>query len=50
MNAVDALAVIEEVENPNETERKEDNRIRRKREQKDLQNIDGNKWKVDKTL
>ena len=50
MNVEDALAVIEEVEKPNERERKGDNRREQKREWTDRQNADENKRKVDKTL
>ncbi|XP_030924698.1 uncharacterized protein LOC115951677 [Quercus lobata] len=50
MNAEDALAEIEEIEKPNERERKGDNRRGQKRERTDRQNVDRNKRKDDKTL
>ena len=43
MNAEDALATIEDVEKPNERERKEDDRRGQKKEWTDRQNNDGNK-------
>ena len=49
MNAEDTLAVIGEVEKPNERERKGDHRRGRKRERADHQNTDGNKRKDYKT-
>jgi len=49
MNTEDALATIEGVEKPNESERKEDDWRGRKRKRTNRQNIDGNKQKDDKT-
>ena len=49
MNDEDALVAIEEVEKPNERERKGDYRRGRKRERVDRQSTDGNKRKDDKT-
>ena len=49
MNAKDALAAIEEVEKPNERERKGDDLRVQKREQIDHETADGNKRKVDKS-
>ena len=49
MNAEDALVAIEEVEKPNERERKGDNQRGQKREWADCQSTDGNKRKDDKT-
>ena len=48
MNAEDALVAIEEVEKPNERERKGDDRRGQKRERVDRQSIEGNKRKDDK--
>ena len=50
MNAEDALVEIEEIEKPNERERKGDDRRGQKRERTDHQNVDRNKRKDDKTL
>ena len=49
MNAEDALVAIEEVEKPNERQRRGDDRRGRKRGRIDRYNTDRNKWKDDKT-